>query len=529
MMRLARVTIGLFLSLALWCVLGVWASSVQDDPSGFVGLRATPKSYHRPTCALVKRANVKSKVALADLVEAETEGYRPCTVCRPNVDLAAQPAPGKKGAAGGKAVSTAPGIVFSRDIAPVLVANCSGCHEGPQAKKQFDLSTFNKLMKGSPAGKMIEARDPVNSELVLRIKGESQGRKMPPGNNTALAPETIAKIETWVRGGALLDGGLDPNANLKTYAPSPEELRKAEVARMAPEQRDQLAETRGRERIKKATEAGAFEKVSSPHFVLLSNLPKERGEALLKGLETRVTRVKALLGPSSTKLLEGPVKIGVYVFNEVNPYAEFVRGNENRELEAGTVAHARLDVEAPYIVAIDPLGGREDPGLNKKAASPPKTKVKKAEMPTGPDRSLEGTIVEKLADDATRKVGKVPGWLSLGVGAFFAAQVDPRSRYVVGIRAHAYQQLQLNWVAKVNDTLRGEADLESQRAIGLSLVEWLANTQAAQLTGFIRTLETPEQGERIEDVIKKGWGVDADKFYQEWGLWVRAAYARARG
>src|SRR5262245_17105015 len=105
MKHLVRAAAGLALSLAFWCVLGAWASLAQDDPAaGFVGVKAGNKIYHRPSCALLKRATPKSQVKLADLTEAETEGYRPCTLCKPNADTSdgsTKAVPGKKGAAGG--------------------------------------------------------------------------------------------------------------------------------------------------------------------------------------------------------------------------------------------------------------------------------------------------------------------------------------------------------------------------------------------------------------------------------------------
>ena len=43
--------------------------------------------------------------------------------------------------------------MFSRDIAPIFVANCTGCHGGAQPKGQLNLTSFNKMMAG---GKMRE-------------------------------------------------------------------------------------------------------------------------------------------------------------------------------------------------------------------------------------------------------------------------------------------------------------------------------------------------------------------------------------
>ncbi|MFO0958300.1 MAG: c-type cytochrome domain-containing protein [Isosphaeraceae bacterium] len=535
MRRVANAALGMGLSMACVVLASGWGLAAPDD--GLVGIKAgTTKIVHRPACALLKRVLPKNKIELADIAAAEADGFKPCTVCKPGAEAMPAPGPagkntaGKKGGAGGKAVSDAPGIVFSRDVAPVFVANCLGCHEGAQAKKQFDMGTFARLMQGGASGKAIEPADPGASELVLRIKGESQGRKMPPGNNNDLADATIARIETWVREGAKLDGGFDPTAPIKSYAPTPDDLRRAELARMNPEQRDQLAETKGRERLKKASSSATFDKHSSPHFVLLANIPRDRADALLKRLEPQVASVKAVLGPDSTKAVEGPIKIGIYVFNEVNPYVEFIRAVENREVEPGTVAHARLDVEAPYVVAVDPLAGREDPNLSKKSAPAKAAKGKKgqSEEGFGPERTLDGLVAEKLAENATRVSGKAPSWLVAGVGSYVGSQMDPRSRQFTNLRSLALRQGQQGWVDKVKDAFRGEADAETQRALGFAFVEWLASTQPVQLAGFVQAVEAPAENQKLEDIIKQGWNMEPDQLYEIWGAWVSGAYAGGR-
>jgi hypothetical protein len=538
MKRVCRAIGGLAVTLGFWGLLGVWAVLARQTSSGttVVGIKGV-KTFHLPGCPLLKRVAADNKVDFASREAAEMERYSPCVICKPSprtagaASTAVPPPPPSsppqtisRKAVGEQKAEPAEGIVFSREIAPVLASNCLGCHEGAQAKKQFDMSTFQKLMKGSSSGPMIVPRQPEESELLLRVKGESSGRKMPPGN-TNLAEPTIARIESWIKAGALLDAGIDPTADLRGYAPTSEQLRRAEVARLSPEERETLAESQGRGRIAKATSSLEVTKRSSPHFVLLSALPEKRGEALLKGLEVQVGQLKALLGPPAAARLEGPVKIGVYVFPDSSTYAEFVRGVESRELEAGAAAHANLAVETPYLVAVDPLAGLDDPSLGK--AAPSGRSRAKVEEPTGPDRSLLGLLAESLAVGTASQAGKPPRWLSLGLGAYFASRIDPRSRYVASQRISAYQQYQLNWGAKVGDALRGETDAESIRAIGFSMIEWLVNTQRPQFAGFVQFL-IQEGPAKLDDGIRTGWGVNQDDFVRTWGTWVRSTYSRVR-
>ncbi|HKI16609.1 MAG TPA: c-type cytochrome domain-containing protein, partial [Isosphaeraceae bacterium] len=124
---------------------------------------------------------------------------------------------------------------FSQDIAPIFVANCVRCHSGDGVgvkKGKLDLSTFEKLLKGTPDNpKVVSPGNAAESSLVLRIKGEETPR-MPQGANQVLAGEAIAKIEQWVKQGARLDKGLDPKKPIESYAASGEQVRRAQVARL---------------------------------------------------------------------------------------------------------------------------------------------------------------------------------------------------------------------------------------------------------------------------------------------------------
>ena len=135
----------------------------------------------------------------------------------------------KKGATKNDAGSTGQ-LKFSQDIAPILVANCIGCHSGDGAglqKGKLDLTTFEKLKKGSQKRtddpEIVIAGKPDESHLVLRIKGEETPR-MPQGGNNRMSAEAIAKIEQWVKEGAKLDAGIDPKKPIKSYAASADQV-----------------------------------------------------------------------------------------------------------------------------------------------------------------------------------------------------------------------------------------------------------------------------------------------------------------
>jgi hypothetical protein len=91
---------------------------------------------------------------------------------------------------------------FEQKIRPVLAARCYVCH-GPMAPKVqggLHLDSRDGLRKGGNSGSPIVAGDPDASLLIKALRYTDPNLKMPPGK--ALAPETVADFEQWVRMGA---------------------------------------------------------------------------------------------------------------------------------------------------------------------------------------------------------------------------------------------------------------------------------------------------------------------------------------
>ncbi len=103
-------------------------------------------------------------------------------------------------------------VQFNRDIAPVLVTHCVGCHGVDQQSGQLRMDDFGGFLKGGASGELFESGKPEESLIVKRLRG-IDGDRMPQDKD-ALPAETIAKVETWIKEGAKYDGA-DPSAPLK--------------------------------------------------------------------------------------------------------------------------------------------------------------------------------------------------------------------------------------------------------------------------------------------------------------------------
>src|SRR5690242_9535826 len=92
--------------------------------------------------------------------------------------------------------------VFVREVQPILVQRCYGCHAGTRSMGgvRFDQksSAFAKAASGSIP---ILPGNPEASEILQRVRAADPRKRMPLGQ-PALSDTEIATLERWIRGGA---------------------------------------------------------------------------------------------------------------------------------------------------------------------------------------------------------------------------------------------------------------------------------------------------------------------------------------
>jgi hypothetical protein len=232
------------------------------------------------------------------------------------------------------------------------------------------------------------------------------------------------------------------------------------------------------------------------------------------------TANKVLSPNPRSPVLATTEKIGLYIFKDSGPFAEFVRAVENRDVEPSEQASARLNVESPYIVAIDPAAGGEELAATPKKAA----KKKKSEESFGPERILAAVLTEQLFAAATAKAGKPPRWVALGLGALMASKIDPASSpYYTRLRRETMENIRIGWQAKANEALGGQATAEVTRAVGFALFEWIsANAPPATLANFIHAMLAGQ--EKLDDAIGDCLNLNRQEFLQNSELWISERY-----
>src|SRR5580698_11447094 len=92
---------------------------------------------------------------------------------------------------------------FVKQVQPIFVGECSGCHRGATAPAGLQLDTVAGLMQGSGSGKVVVPGNAKQSLLVQRVS-DTTGNQMPP--NGPLSAEQIRLITEWVNQGAKTEG-----------------------------------------------------------------------------------------------------------------------------------------------------------------------------------------------------------------------------------------------------------------------------------------------------------------------------------
>ena len=97
-------------------------------------------------------------------------------------------------------------VSYSRDVQPILQANCMSCHHKGGAGQEasgFSMETYDDLMKGTRNGPMILAGDSQGSNLIVLMEGRADPSiRMPHGKAEPVSKADIDTIRRWIEQGA---------------------------------------------------------------------------------------------------------------------------------------------------------------------------------------------------------------------------------------------------------------------------------------------------------------------------------------
>ena len=282
-------------------------------------------------------------------------------------------------------------IHFSLDIAPVLVANCLGCHIRKMTGGQLRMDSYRDLLAGGQSGNPWKPGNGTDSLIVKKLRGQAGARM--PLRKPALDDDVIAKFETWIAEGATFDGA-NPAQALGVLA---------STSRAKSLTHDDLSADRREQAQRKFRLADPTEKsltAETKNFYLIGNVNQATLDEAAEVAEAQAAAlVKLLRLPADQPLLKG--RITLFLFPTRYEYSEFGRMVEERDLPNEWRGHWKYDVVDAYGVFVVPESGG--------------------------DYSLAGIIAQQMASVyAASLAPDVPWWFSEGMGRAFSSRADGR-------------------------------------------------------------------------------------------------------
>ncbi|MCE9527035.1 MAG: hypothetical protein K8R36_13375, partial [Planctomycetales bacterium] len=109
--------------------------------------------------------------------------------------------------AGGAGAVPAGAVSFTKQIAPIIVARCGGCHVR-NSRGELSMASYEAMMAGNKNGKIVIVGKPEGSIIIDKI----EGKEMPP-NGAGIPDAEFVTIKKWISEGAKFDG-TDVKASL---------------------------------------------------------------------------------------------------------------------------------------------------------------------------------------------------------------------------------------------------------------------------------------------------------------------------
>jgi len=289
-------------------------------------------------------------------------------------------------------------VSFSKDIAPVLAANCTGCHGTNRPRENFSVNTFESLLKGGDAGVNILPGKPGDSLLIKKLKGTAADGQRMPLNQPALSDTVIAKFEKWIEEGAKFDG---PDAKQPVG-----EL--AAITKALNSTHEQLSQDRAALALQHwalTLPGDEPARQETTNYLVLGNVGTNTLADIGQQAEALAPKVAEVFkAPADQPLVKG--RLSLLVFKDRYGYSEFGKMVEKRTLPQPWRGHFKFSTVDAYAAVVVPKPG------------------------TSQDYPLQGMILQQLAGTYMASLGKgVPHWFAEGAGRVVASRLsanDPR-------------------------------------------------------------------------------------------------------
>lgn len=241
-------------------------------------------------------------------------------------------------------------VSFARDVAPILMANCNGCHyAATRVGAGLQFNTFSQIVKGSDGGPVLVPGKPDESLIIRKLRG-MEGAQMPLGRS-ALPDSQIQLVATWIKEGATFDG-QSKDSKLDQV------VGQAFAANANHKELMAKRMERTREKWKIASPKNEPDQAIDEQFHVIGNIGAESATLLLAQANSAANQIRKMFNLAGKEPL---VKGGITIFalKQRYDYSEFGKMLESRMLPSEWSSHWRSEVLDSYVaIVFDKAGSK---------------------------------------------------------------------------------------------------------------------------------------------------------------------------
>jgi len=244
-------------------------------------------------------------------------------------------------------------VFFSRDIAPLLVASCQGCHlQTNQVRNGLSMDNFTRLLQGGGAGPLLVPGNPDDSLLIKKLRGMADGQRMPL-NRPAWSDQQIELVSTWIREGAKYDG-FDPTE------PTFELVERSRLSRLGIAEINTLREQQLLQAWRLALVDQPYQQGQTEHFLWIAGAQVDSAkiDAWLKSAEQAYQRRRQAMNVQPNNAFAGG-KILVLIPESNYDFSEMSKLLSRREVNTQRRGYWQSTLMGPYLVLAATLSDQQ--------------------------------------------------------------------------------------------------------------------------------------------------------------------------
>ncbi|MGB7346058.1 MAG: c-type cytochrome domain-containing protein [Pirellulaceae bacterium] len=403
----------------------------------------------------------------------------------------AAPAPPANTPAPKAAIATGKETVsFARDVAPLLVDNCNGCHiDAMQVRGGLRMDNFAQLLRGGDSGQIVMPGQSAGSLLVKKLKGmDIEGERMPAGGRPAFSEKDIQLISTWIDEGATLDGASE-NQPITVMA------QLAWAANATAAEMNQRRQSLASENLGLVATGGSpVSTVATDHFYVTGTSAKATLELVAEAAEDKMKTVNTVVeGKPGEEFFHG--KASIFVLPKRYDYSEFAKMVEQRNVPASWDSHWKFDGVDAYVAVV------------------------------ASDREEANVIADRLlapiaALAVATRGGDVPRWFAEGVGATMNLRTASQDRDAKAQREAETREAVVA-CKDANAFLSGKLNPVHTDRIGAAMASTLMDrTNRKQFDACLRAIDA---GTPFESAFAQAFRAPVNTWVNNWLTWVKGS------